>query len=297
MPKWGLSAGNSHATSPVIAGASRFHVIFNCCSGSRKQRAKREGALSVAYDVSYLYDRDNNKCVLRCRSAGQAPNEVFTCMHRAHRGADWVVGTELNLCGFDILVEEVMELHLIPYEENVASIATGAADGDKSELDAGGCIIISSCGPRPPPLSTTSSVQIPLSSVPLGTVGGYTAHAQPCALTRPSQAPLHAAAATMLWATHDDGRSSVMPFASEKTIPTDDLQAWPTLNRGSVTAGAVSSDNDTTDPPPPTYRDERSIDGYEESHFCLSFHHQQRRRRRSSAYLAQELVRCYPQYF
>lgn len=282
--------GSRHATPPTKTGASRFNVVFHRNSGSRKQRAKREGLLSVAYDVSCLYDKENRECVLRCRAAGQAPNGIFTCMQRAHRGADWVVGTELNLCGFDILVEEVMELHCIPYEEAVD------AAGKSSEPGAG-CGLITFCGASTHTASTASSAQTLSTAASVDPERGHIAHAQPRFSLLPRQTPLHIVTAMPSWATHDNGPSSSTPLEDEEAPSICAPQKWPTLKTDLDSVGTALTAHHPTDPPPPAPRDERGIDGSVCSDSCPPHECRQRRRRRSAVSLARELERCYPQHF
>lgn len=104
----------------IPPGTSRFKVIYGKLSGSRKQRAKGEGLLSVGYHSSALYDVGTRSCLMTCRGTGLLPNRLFNDMQRARRGADWTAGTSVKAGGFEMLIEEVMELHLIPYEEGYA---------------------------------------------------------------------------------------------------------------------------------------------------------------------------------
>ncbi|KAG5503771.1 hypothetical protein JIQ42_07287 [Leishmania sp. Namibia] len=284
--------GSSHATSPVITGASRFNVVFSRSCGSRKQRAKREGALSVAHDVSYLYDKDNNECVLRCKAAGPAPNKIFTCMQRAHCGADWIAGTELNFSGFDMLVEEVMELHLIPYGEDAAAVARDSAEVN-SEAGAG-CGVIPFSRASAPTASTASSVRTLSTPAPPGPGRGYTAHAQPSFLLLPRQTPLHIATAMVSRALYDNDRPSPTPFENENIMPICAPQEWPKLKTNSVSSGSLLTARDPTDSSPPALRDERGIAGSGDSDGCPPH---QRQRRRSATSLARELERSYPHYF
>ncbi|CAJ1020867.1 hypothetical protein, conserved [Leishmania lindenbergi] len=288
-----LSAGDkgSILATPVITGASRFHVVFSRNSGSRKQRAKREGTLSVAYDVSYLYAKDNKECVLRCKAAGQGPNKIFTCMQRAHRGADWVVGTELSLCGFDMLVEEVMELHLIPYEEDV-----DAAGADSLEGGAG-CGIVTLCRTSAPTAPMASSVQSFSAPALLGSGGGRTAYAQPRMSFLRHRKPLHATAAMEPWAPHDNDPPSPKRFEGGGVPSIYAQSECLALKMGSVSMGATLTAHSPTDSPLLAPRDERCVDGSVDSDCCSLLQRQQRRRRRSATSLARELERCYPQYF
>lgn len=225
------------------AGASRFTVVFSRTSGSRKQRAKREGAIVVRYDVAYLYDTDNHECVLRCKASGAGPNAVFARMQRAHRGADWRVGTELSLCGFDVVVEEVMELHLIPYEEDVDAAA--ALDGVEHE------------------------------AVP----------AADCA-----DAAVHSAAVLRHRARAAASRTPVLtPFpAATATGPVP----WPADR--AATLAQCSSAHETASPSAPS--DSSPGDGGTYA-LAAPLQRARRRRRRSTASLARELRRCYPQHF
>lgn len=122
------------------AGASRFQVVFGRSSGSRKQRARREGILSVGYHSSFLYDTDAKECVMKCKGTGVLPNPIFAKMQAARRGAAWTTGTVLTLNGFEVVIEDVMKLHLIPYSEDAnaeaATTTTTATTtvGDKAVL-------------------------------------------------------------------------------------------------------------------------------------------------------------------
>ncbi|CAJ03485.1 conserved hypothetical protein [Leishmania major strain Friedlin] len=284
--------GRRHATSPTKAGASRFNVVFRRSSGSRQQRAKREGALSVAHDVSYLYDKDNRACVLQCKAVGQAPNKIFTCMQRAHRGADWVVGTELHLCGFDILVEEVMELHCIPYEEAVNAV------GNSSKAGAGaGGDRITFCGNSARTASAASSAQTLPTAASVGPGRGRTIHARPRFVLLPRPSPLHGVTATPPRATHDNAPSSPTPLEDEEVPSIYAPQKWPTLKTDSVSVGTALTAHHPTDPPPTAPRDERGVDDSVYPDSCPPHERRQRRRRRSVASLARELERCYPEYF
>ncbi|CAC9477510.1 conserved hypothetical protein [Leishmania infantum JPCM5] len=299
MPRWqppqtaAMGAGDKgscHATPLTKAGASRFNVVFRRSSGSRQQRAKREGALSVAHDVSYLYDKDNRECVLRCKAVGQAPNKIFMCMQLAHRGADWVVGTELNLCGFDILVEEVMELHCIPYEE-----AVDAAD-NSSEAGAGGDLI-TCCGTSAHTASAASYAQTLSTAASVDPGRGHTTHAQPRFSFLPRQTSQHFVTTTPSRATRDNGPSSPTPLEDEEAPSICAPQKWPTLKMDSVSVGTALTAHHPTDLPPPAPRDERGVDGSVCQNSCPPHERRQRRRRRSVASLARELERCYPEYF
>jgi hypothetical protein len=102
-----------------LPGSSRFDVVFARNTGSRKQRAKREGRLSVSYHISSLYDTDAKACVMVCKGTGVMPNRIYSQMQAARRGAAWTVGTQLVVNGFEVVIEAVIELHLIPYSESV----------------------------------------------------------------------------------------------------------------------------------------------------------------------------------
>ncbi|GET87587.1 hypothetical protein, conserved [Leishmania tarentolae] len=285
--------GRRHATPPIIAGASRFNVIFSRSSGSRKQRARREGALSVAYDVSYLYDKENQRCVLRCKAAGQAPNRIFTCMQRAHRGADWIVGTELSLCGFDMLVEEVMELHLIPYEE---AVDAASRDPAETKSDAGaGWDLTPFCGADAHTTPTVSVAQTFSTAASVDPRGEHRAHARPRLFLEPRQTP-QLATAMPLRATHNNGFSSLTPLEDEEAPSICARQKCP-LKTESLSVGTALTAHHSTDSPLPVPRDDCGGDGSVCSAFCPPRQLQANRRRRSAASLARELERCYPQYF
>ncbi|KAG5481493.1 hypothetical protein LSCM1_05510 [Leishmania martiniquensis] len=289
--------GSGPAAPPVITGASRFNVVFSRSSGSRKQRSRREGALSVAHDVAYLYDKDNNECVLRCKAVGPAPNGIFACMERAHRGADWVAGAELNFCGFNILIEETMELHLIPYGEDAAVVAANAAENDSGA--GAGCGVTPCSRALAPTASPALSRRTLSAPAPRSPGSEHTTHAQ-LRFLLPRRAPLHCATTMASRATHDDGCSSPMPLEEEAVAPTCALQEWSPPNAIAVSTGSLPTPPDPTDAPPSAPGDERGINGSGGSDICLPHQcrqRQQRRRRRSVTSLARELERCYPQYF
>ncbi|KPA76111.1 hypothetical protein ABB37_07883 [Leptomonas pyrrhocoris] len=283
------------------SGASRFRVVFGRNSGSRKQRAKREGSLSVGYHSSSLFDTDAKECVMVCKGTRMTPNRIFAKMQAARRGAAWTAGSELTINGFDVVIEEVMELHLIPYNEDVVTeAATGADTAVSVPQRKTSCVNNSgwhsptaSCaaghGSRAAPAATTTAVAFTEMGARVfsPSLAAPTAQAdRVCSFNVPV---LHASAqpetfaATTTTATTNDGGESA---------PAEREQASLCVRAACASVPPAFSSITTKETEKACVKRARA-----DGNRAATTAHPRRRARRSAASLARELRSSYPQYF
>ncbi|KPI90215.1 hypothetical protein ABL78_0597 [Leptomonas seymouri] len=270
--------------------ASRFQVVFGRNSGSRKQRAKHAGSLSVGYDSSLLFDTDAKVRVMVWRGTGMTPNFVFSKMQAARRGAAWVAGTQLTLGGFDVVIEEVMALHLIPYDEEVLTeAATGREDGAAGPRHRD-CSVYNNSSPASFNTTKREGEVADATGVALPEVGARTAAPSldvckaltGCILSSNTALPQSLRMRKTSPSATNDARRS--------TVAAGDQSPWPT-----PTAGAAALKSSA-----PIIEGGDAMAGMKrarlEMHLSTATRPTQRARR-SAASLARELRSSYPQYF